>query len=290
MTVRPRRSVLYLPGANARALEKARTLAADALIIDLEDSVAPEMKAAARAQVVATLAQGGFGHREVVVRINTLDSPWGLDDLAAIAAAGPDGIALPKVGSPAEVADLGARLAAHGRADLPVWAMIETPAGVLAAGAIAAAGHGLTALVAGVNDLAKETRARPGRDRAPLLFALSAIVLAGRAADLDVLDGVFNDIDDPDGLAAECRQGRDLGMDGKTLIHPKQIAAANAAFAPDAAEVAAARRIVALFEAPENRDRGVVALDGRMVERLHAEMAARTLALAAAVAARDATG
>lgn len=290
MTVRPRRSVLYLPGANARALEKARTLAADALIIDLEDSVAPEMKAAARAQVVAALAVGGFGHREVVVRINTLDSPWGLEDLAAIAAAGPDGIALPKVGSPAEVADLGARLAAHGRANLPVWAMIETPAGVLAAGAIAAAGHGLAALVAGVNDLAKETRARPGKDRAPLLFALSAIVLAGRAADLDVLDGVFNDLDDPDGLAAECRQGRDLGMDGKTLIHPKQIAAANAAFAPDAAEVVAARRVVALFEAPENRDRGVVALDGRMVERLHAEMAARTLALAEAVAARDAAG
>jgi citrate lyase subunit beta/citryl-CoA lyase len=290
MTVRPRRSVLYLPGANARALEKARTLPADALIIDLEDSVAPEMKAAARAQVVAALAQGGFGHREVVVRINTLDSPWSLDDLAAIAAAGPDGIALPKVGSPAEVADLGARLAAHGRANLPVWAMIETPAGVLAASAIAAAGHGLTALVAGVNDLAKETRARPGRDRAPLLLALSAIVLAGRAADLDVLDGVFNDLDDPDGLAAECRQGRDLGMDGKTLIHPKQIGAANAAFAPDAAEVAAARRIVALFEAPENRERGVVALDGRMVERLHAEMAARTLALAEAAEARDAAG
>lgn len=286
MPVRPRRSVLYLPGANARALEKARTLAADALIIDLEDSVAPEMKATARDQVVAALAAGGFGPREVVVRLNALDGPWGLDDLAAIAAAGPDAVSIPKVGSPAQIAELGARLAAHGRPGLPIWAMIETPAGVLNAAAIATAGHGLAAFVIGINDLAKETRARPVKGRQPMLTWLSHILIAGRAADLDVLDGVFNDLEDMDGFADECRQGRDLGMDGKTLIHPKQIAAANAIFAPDADEVAQARRILALFDLPENTDRGVVALDGRMVERLHADMAARTVALADVCAAR----
>jgi citrate lyase subunit beta/citryl-CoA lyase len=286
MPVRPRRSVLYLPGANSRALEKARTLPADALIIDLEDSVAPEMKATARDQVVAALAAGGFAPREVVVRLNALDGPWGLDDLAAIAAAGPDAIAIPKVGAPAQVVEAATRLAAHGRPGLPIWAMIETPAGVLDAATIAGAGHGLAALVIGTNDLAKETRARMPKGRAPMLPWLAQILLAGRLHGLDVLDGVYNDLEDMDGFADECRQGRDLGMDGKTLIHPKQIAAANAAFAPDDLEVANARRVLALFDLPENRERGVVALDGRMVERLHADMAARTVALAEAVAAR----
>lgn len=286
MTVRPRRSVLYLPGANARALEKARSLPADALIIDLEDSVAPDMKETARAQVAAALTAGGFGPREVVVRLNALDGPWGLDDLAAIAAAGPDAVSIPKVGSPAQIAELGARLAAHGRPGLPIWAMIETPAGVLNAAAIAAAGHGLAAFVIGVNDLAKETRARAVKGRQTMLAWLSQILLAARSADLDVLDGVFNDLDDAEGFAAECRQGRDLGMDGKTLIHPKQIAEANAVFAPDESDLTRARRILALFDQPENRDRGVVTLDGQMVERLHAEMAARTVALADAIAAR----
>lgn len=286
MPVRPRRSVLYLPGANSRALEKARTVPADALIIDLEDSVAPEMKATARAQVVAALAAGGFAPREVVVRLNALDGPWGLDDLAAIAASGPDAIAIPKVGSPTQIVEAATRLAAHGRPGLPIWAMIETPAGILDAATIAGAGHGLAALVIGTNDLAKETRARMVKGRAPMLPWLAQILLAGRAHGLDVLDGVYNDLEDMDGFAGECRQGRDLGMDGKTLIHPKQIAAANAAFAPDELEVAQARRILALFDLPENKERGVVALDGRMVERLHADMAARTVALAEAVAAR----
>lgn len=286
MPVRPRRSALYLPGANSRALEKARTLPADALIIDLEDSVAPEMKATARDQVVAALAAGGFAPREVVVRLNALDGPWGLDDLGAIAASGPDAIAIPKVGAPAQVVEAATRLAAHGRPGLPIWAMIETPAGVLDAATIAGAGHGLAALVIGTNDLAKETRARMPKGRAPMLPWLAQILLAGRLHGLDVLDGVYNDLEDMDGFADECRQGRDLGMDGKTLIHPKQIAAANAAFAPDDLEVANARRVLALFDLPENRERGVVALDGRMVERLHADMAARTVALAEAVAAR----
>jgi citrate lyase subunit beta/citryl-CoA lyase len=284
--VRPRRSVLYLPGTNVRALDKARTLPVDALILDLEDSVAPDMKAVARDQVAAALRAGGFGAREVVVRVNTLDGPWGDDDLAAVAAAGPDAVALPKVDAPDMILDAADRLAEFGRADIALWAMIETPAGVLAAPAIAAAGRGVAALVVGTNDLAKETRARQVKGRAPMLAWLSQIVLAARAAGIDVLDGVFNNLDDEAGFADECLQGLELGMDGKTLIHPKQIAIANATFAPNETEIAAARRILEAFAAPENHNRGVIALDGRMVERLHAEMAARTVALAEAIAAR----
>ena len=292
MTIRPRRSVLYMPGSNARALEKARSLPADALILDLEDSVAPDAKDAARAQVAAAVKAGGFGSREVIVRVNGLRTPWGADDLKAAAEAGPDAILIPKVESAGEIRDIGARLDDLGIAPATrLWAMIETPLGVIRAAEIAAARHTagaerLDCLVIGTNDLAKETRSRFVRGRLPMLTYLSTIVLAARAHGLDVIDGVSNDLDELDGFAAECRQGLELGMDGKTLIHPKQIAAANEVFRPTPDEIASARRVLAAFAEPANAGIGVIALDGRMVERLHAEMAARTVAIAEAVEAR----
>jgi citrate lyase subunit beta/citryl-CoA lyase len=287
-TIRPRRSVLYMPGSNARALEKARTLPCDAVILDLEDAVAPEAKETARRQVVEAVRAGGFGGREVVIRVNGLATPWGGDDLEAAAAAGPDAILLPKVESAADVLAAGRRIEAAGTA---LWAMIETPRAVLHAEAVAAAksrsgGERLAAFVLGTNDLAKETRIRLVPGRAPMLTALTTVVLAARAHGLDVLDGVFTDLKDAEGLRAECAQGRDLGMDGKTLIHPDQIAVANETFAPAPAEVEAARRILAAFAAPEAAGKGALTVDGRMVERLHAEMAARVVATAEAIAAR----
>ena len=293
MTIRPRRSVLYMPGSNARALEKAKTLAADALILDLEDSVASEVKNSARAQVLAAVKAGGFSPREVAVRVNALDSAWGLDDLAAVAAAEPDAIVLPKVSSPHDLLVAGRMVSELGApASLRLWAMIETPLSIVGAREIAAAARDpvtrLQVLVLGTNDLAKETRARIVPGRLPMLGWLSTAIAAARAYGLDVIDGVYNDLDDPQGFARECAEGRDLGFDGKTLIHPSQIAPANAAFSPSQAEIAQARKIVAAFEAPENRDKGALALDGRMVERLHAEIVRRTVALAEAIAARSA--
>jgi citrate lyase subunit beta/citryl-CoA lyase len=292
MTIRPRRSVLYMPGSNARALEKAKSLPADALILDLEDAVAPDAKELARRQVAEAVAARGFGPREVVVRINALASPWGEDDLAAAAAAAPDAILVPKVDDADGVFEIGRRLARLGAAPATqIWVMIETPRAVLDPLGIAAAkeedaGRRLGCFVMGTNDLAKETRARIVPGRAPMLGWLAATVAAARAYGLDVVDGVYNALDDAAGLAAECAQGRDLGMDGKTLIHPNQIETANRLFAPDEAEVAAAAKIVAAFEAPENRAKGAISLDGRMVERLHADIARRTVALAEAIAAR----
>lgn len=288
---RPRRSVLYMPGANARALEKARTLPVDALILDLEDSVAPDQKALAREQVAQAVRDGGFGPREVVVRVNAPDTPWCAEDLAAAIAAGPDAILLPKVSDPATLAETGLRLAALGAPDsLAVWAMIETPLAILRIEAIAACARDpatrLGVFVLGLNDLAKETRARFVPERAPMLPWMMQALAGARAHGLAILDGVYNDLADMEGFAAECAQARDLGFDGKTLIHPNQIAAANRAFAPDAAEVEAARAIVGAFDLPENRGKGAIALNGRMVERLHAEMAAHTLALADAIARR----
>ncbi len=281
-SIRPRRSVLYMPGANARALEKARTLAADALILDLEDAVAPEAKQLAREQVCAAVAGGGYGHREVIIRVNGPDTPWGTDDLAAAISAGPDAILLPKVST---AADLAAPAAAMAKAGKPValWAMMETPLAMLNAAEIAGFGPPLAAFVMGTNDLARETRARQTASRLPMLAWLSACIAAARAHGLAIIDGVYNDFHDEAGFVAECEQGRDLGMDGKTLIHPAQIGPCNATFSPDADEVARARAIIAAFELPENAGKGVITLAGRMVERLHRDMAMQLVAVADAI-------
>jgi len=287
MNVRPRRSVLYMPGSNARAIEKARTLAADALILDLEDAVAPDAKPIARRQVCDTVGAGGFGRREIFIRVNAPDTPWGGEDLAAAAAATPDAILLPKVSRPEDLAAIGARLDALGAAaKIRIWAMMETPLAMLNAREIAAAAHDpatrLAGFVMGTNDLAKETRARILPGRAPMLPWLMNCVAAARAYGLAILDGVYNELDDPEGFAAECRQARDLGFDGKTLIHPRQIAPCNAAFSPTPEELAWARKVIAAFDLAENADKGVVQIDGRMVERLHAEMARQVVATAEA--------
>lgn len=268
------RSVLYLPASNARAIAKARTLPCDAVILDLEDAVAPEQKAAARDQAVAAVREGGFGHRAVVVRINGLDTKWGVADGDALRDVDVDAVLLPKVEDAAMVAD--ARALTNARR--PIWAMIETPRALLSLASIVRDSVGLTTLVAGTNDLAKELRCRPGAARTPLLPALSAIVIAARAAEMAVLDGVCNALDDLATLTAECAQGAMLGFDGKTLIHPAQIAAANQAFGPTADELAWASRIVEAFALPENAGKGAVRLDGAMVERLHLIEAERMLA------------
>ncbi|HEX2554654.1 MAG TPA: CoA ester lyase [Microvirga sp.] len=289
--IRPRRSVLYMPGSNARAIEKAKSLPVDGVIFDLEDAVAPEQKEAARDQVCAAVAAGGFGSRELVLRVNALDTPWGEADLAAAAAAAPDAILIPKVSSPDDLAAVGIRLRRHGAPERTrVWAMVETSLAILRAEAIASAARDvdsrLACFVMGTNDLAKETRARQVPGRAPMLSWLALAVAAARAHDIDILDGVYNGLSDEAGLRAECEQGRDMGFDGKTLIHPNQVAAANAVFAPPAGEVEEARAIIAAFDAPENQGRGVIALEGRMIERMHADMARRTVALAEAIQAR----
>ena len=280
-----------MPASNARALEKARTLPADVIILDLEDAVAPDAKKTAREQAAAAIAIKGFGPREVVLRTNGLDTAWIDEDLAAAVAAGPDAVLVPKISSPEEVA-----LIAHKLADLKappslaVWAMIETPLAVLDANFIAAAGRDpkmrLAVLVLGTNDIAKETRARIVPGRLPMLAALSTVILAARAHGLDALDGVFNDIQDAAGFARECEEGRNLGFDGKTLVHPSQIEPCNSAYSPAEAEVAQAKKIVAAFAAPENAGKGVITVDGRMVELLHAEIARRIVALHQAIAAR----
>lgn len=288
MSFQPRRSVLYMPGSNQRALEKAKTLAADAFIFDLEDAVAPEAKTTARAQVAAALRAGGFGRREVAVRINAPESDWERDDIAAIASAGPDAILIPKVSSGEDIWRAAQMIETAGAPERTrLWAMIETPQAVLDAPSIARTARDpasrLCVFVMGTNDLAKETRARQTPGRAPMLAWLSMVVAAARAHGVEIVDGVFGDIANPEGLRRECEQGRDLGMDGKTLIHPDQIAICNAAFAPAPEDIAFARKIVAAFDLPENANRGAIAIDGRMVERLHADMAQRTLAFAAAI-------
>lgn len=285
MDIRPRRSVLYMPGANARALEKARGLAADCLILDLEDAVAPDAKADARERVADAVRARGFGPREVVVRINAIETQWGLADIEAAVAAGPDAILIPKVSRPGDIVSAAKILAARqAPPEMKLWAMMETPAAILDAAAIAAAGNRLSCLVLGTNDLLKETRARPDADRFAVVPWLSACVLAARANGLDVLDGVYNDFKDEAGFRAECDQGRSLGMDGKTLIHPSQIAVCNEIFSPSDDEVAWSRSVIAAFDRPENAGAGVITLEGRMVERLHLEMARRTVAIAEAIA------
>lgn len=286
--IRPRRSVLYMPGSNARALEKAREIAADALILDLEDAVAPDAKELARNQVCEAVKAGGYGRRELVIRTNGLDTPWFDADLAAAAEAGPDAILIPKVSSPETLAEIGHRLTGlWAKPETRVWAMIETPLAILDCERIARAANDassrLTCFILGTNDLAKETRARFVPGRAPMLPWLTTAILAARTHGLDVIDGVYNDLKDDAGFRAECEQGRDLGFDGKTLIHPGQVAIANAVFAPEEGELVRARAVIAAFEQPENADKGAIQLDGRMVERLHAEMARRVVALAEAI-------
>jgi citrate lyase subunit beta / citryl-CoA lyase len=290
MTIRPRRSVLYMPGSNARAIEKARTLPVDGLILDLEDAVAPDAKEAARAQVVDAVKAGGFGPREVFVRINGIGTPWFADDLAAFTHVAPDAILVPKIQAAEQLEGVGTRLLdMHADRRVRIWAMIETPLAVFNIAAIAVAARDsesrLAGFVLGTNDLAKETRARIVPGRAPMVPWLMACVAAAHAYGIDVLDGVYNDIGNADGFAEECAQGRDMGFDGKTLIHPNQVGPCNAAFSPSAAEVADARKIIAAFDLPENRGKGVVKLDGRMVERMHADIARRVVAIADAIAA-----
>ena len=291
MTIRPRRSVLYMPGSNGRAIEKARTLPADAIILDLEDSVAPDSKAAAREQVVGAVTAGGFGPREVIVRINGIDTPWHVDDLTAAARAAPDAILVPKITTPDQLEAIGQRLLdMHAGHRTRVWAMIESPIAlfnILALAAEAANSESrLAAFVMGTNDIAKETRARIVPGRAPMVPWLMNCVAAARVYGIDILDGVYNDLGNAEGFARECDEARDMGFDGKTLIHPNQIAPCNAAFSPGAEEVTQAKKMIAAFDLPENRDKGVVQLDGRMVERLHAEMARRTVAIAQAIETR----
>jgi citrate lyase subunit beta / citryl-CoA lyase len=281
MTIRPRRSVLYMPGSNARALEKAATLPADALILDLEDAVAPEAKDLAREQVCAAVKAKRFGKREVIIRVNGLDTEWGHDDMEAACEAAPDAILVPKINDLVDVEHADQHMDAPDSCAL--WLMVETPFAIFNANEIASAQGRLTCLVMGTNDLVKELRAQHTAGREALLTSLNLTVLAARAHGLTVIDGVFNEIADTAGFEAVCRQGRALGFDGKTLIHPSQIEGCNSIFSPDPQEVARARAILAAFEKPENKGKGAIALDGRMVELLHAEIAKQTVALADAI-------
>ncbi|HEY1837730.1 MAG TPA: CoA ester lyase [Rhizomicrobium sp.] len=282
--IRPRRSVLYMPGSNARALEKAQSLAADALILDLEDAVAPEAKEMARAQVCDAVKAKGFGKREVVIRINALSSQWGAADLTAAAAAMPDAILIPKVSRPQDLGEVETHLTGTKASAIALWAMMETPLAILNAGAIAGAGGKLACFVMGTNDLIKEFRGQHTQDRQNLSAALGICVAAARAYGLAVIDGVYNDIADAQGFLACCQQARAFGFDGKTLIHPSQLAPCNEVFAPSPADVESARKIIAAFDLPQNKGKGAISLDGRMVELLHAEIARRTVAMADAIA------
>ena len=276
---RPRRSVLYMPATNAKAVAKARDLPCDAVILDLEDAVAPEAKAAARDAACAAVAEGGWGSREVVIRVNGLDTLWGVEDLAAAARAAPDAVLVPKIDGPDDVRRYDAGLAAAPPVTA-LWAMVETARCLFALEptAASAADTRLAGFVLGGNDLAKEMGWRLGGGRAPFLWALSAATAAARAHGLLILDGVYNGLEDEAGLAAECAQGVEWGFDGKTLIHPRQIEPCNRAFSPSDAEVAHARAVIAAFDRPENADKGAVRVDGRMAERLHLAQALKTVA------------
>jgi citrate lyase subunit beta/citryl-CoA lyase len=285
----PRRSVLYVPGSNPRALEKARDLAADGLILDLEDAVAPEAKESARATVAASVAAGGYGGREVLLRVNAAGTAWGHDDLAAAARMAIDGVLLPKVESVATIRQAEAVLAANGAAaDLAIWCMMETPLGIIRAAEIAAASPRLGGLVMGTSDLAKDLNARQTHNRSPLLTSLGICLLAARAYGLAILDGVHVDLSDEAGFAAACRQGVELGFDGKTLIHPKTIATANLIFGPSADDVDWSRRVIAAHRDALAKGQGVAVLDGKLIEQLHVDSARRVVDLAEAIAKRAA--
>ena len=284
-SVRPRRSVLYMPGSNTRAMEKAKTIAADAIILDLEDAVSPDAKATARQQIVDALAGGGYGSREMIVRINGLDTPWGADDMAAIAKSGADAILVPKINDAATVQGLVAAMDKAGApASMALWCMMETPIGILNAQSIGAASDRVAVWVMGTNDIAKDTGAHHTPMRLPMVTALGICMLAARAYGIQILDGVYNDIKDEDGFRDICQQGLEMGFDGKTLIHPSQVAPCNEVFSPTEAQLEMAARIVAGFEEAQREGKGVVTVDGRMIENLHVEQAKKQLALAAAVA------
>jgi len=282
--VAPLRSVLYMPSSNARALEKARTIPCDGLILDLEDAVAPDAKPAARAAACAAAASGEYGRRTLTIRVNSIGTEWHDDDLAAVAEAGPDAVVVPKVNSADDVHRLVDALERAGAPDqTTLWAMVETPLAILDALAIARASERLSAFVLGTNDLVKELYAEHVPGRAPILPSLHQALLAGRAAGLTVLDGVYNDVKDLDGFLGECRQGRQLGFDGKTLIHPGQVEGANEVFAPGDEAVEEARGILDAWEAGSGS--GVVTYHGRMIENLHVESARRTLSIHDAIGA-----
>jgi len=282
--IRPRRSILFMPGSSARALQKARELPADGLIFDLEDAVAPDAKAGARATVAAAVNAGGYAPRELVLRVNPLDSQWGEGDLALAAGLPLDAVLLPKVETAEQVRETVKRLDTLGAPpEMAVWCMVETPRGVMAAADIAGSSPRLAVLVMGTSDLTTDLRALPTRDRLPLITSLGLVILAARAHGKAVLDGVYLDLADEEGFTAACRQGRELGFDGKTLIHPAQMAPANAAFGPSAEEIDHARRVIAAHAEAQATGKGVVLLDGRLIENLHVADAQRTLALIEAI-------
>jgi citrate lyase subunit beta/citryl-CoA lyase len=275
-----------MPGVNARALEKSRTLPADALIFDLEDAVAPDAKLTARNQVIQTVEAGGYGKREVMIRTNGLNTPWGYDDLVAAAKAGADAVLLPKVESAEMVRQAESVLESHGApSDLAIWCMMETPRGMLHAEEIADASPRLGGLVMGTSDLAKDLQAQHTAMRLPLITALGLCMLAARAARIAILDGVFLDLNDHEGFVDSCRQGAELGFDGKTLIHPKQLEAANEVFAPSEEELRLSRRIIDAYAEAEAEGKGVVVVDGKLIEKLHVDHAERVVALAEAISA-----
>jgi len=286
---RPRRSVLYMPGSNARALEKAKTLPADALILDLEDAVAPDLKETARGQVVEAAGSNAYGRREVAIRANGLETSWGPDDIAAAAGSGSDAILLPKVESAAMVKQAEAIMSANGAPDdQAIWCMMETPRGILHAEEIAGASPRIACLVMGTSDLTMDLHASHTALRLPMVTSLGLCLLAARAAGIGIVDGVHLDLEDDDGLEAACRQGLEFGFDGKTLIHPKQIAAANRTFAPGQHEIAEAYAIITAFEDAQKAGKGVVVVDGQLIENLHVEGAQRLIALADAIAELEA--
>ncbi len=293
MSIKPRRSVLYMPATNARAIEKARTLPIDAVALDLEDSIAPEKKDEARTAARSVVAAGGFGRREVVIRTNGLGTPWFKADFEAAAATAPDAILVPKIEQAEDIRRIGERFVALKAAPKTrLWIMMETPLAVLNAASIAAASKHfpdgrLTTFVLGNNDIQRVTRSLDHPERLPLMFALQSLVMAARAYGLSMLDGVYNNFKDLEGLRRECEQGRMLGMDGKTLIHPSQVEIANAAYGPPDAEIARARRIIAAFQTPEAAGKGAISLDGEMIELLHLDIAKRTVEIADAIASVD---
>jgi len=278
---RPYRSVLYIPASKERALDKARSLDVDAIIFDLEDAVTPDAKVEARDTLKAALQEGGYGARAKIIRLNGLDSAWGREDAEAMKDAAADAFLLPKVGSAADVEALAAIIGK----DKDIWAMIETPMGVMKAEEIAAHPQ-MKGFVAGTNDLAKELNCRFRADRLPIITSLSMMLLAAKAHGIVAIDGVYNQFKDDEGLAAECAQGRDMGFEGKTLIHPAQVAVCNEAFSPSAEEIDLAERQIAAFEETEASGQGVAVVDGKIVENLHVETARKILALAEAVSAR----
>ena len=281
--LRPRRSVLYMPSSNEKALEKAKTIPSDALIFDLEDAVAPDAKPAARANAVAAAQSGAYGHREVTIRCNGLDTQWGADDIAAAAKSGAAAVVIPKIADTKQLDDVSQHLTAAGApAAMKIWAMVETPTAIFNARSIAAHPR-VAVLIMGTNDLAKELRAVQVRGRAPLVPHLATALLAAREAGKIILDGVFNDVKDLDAFRTECEQGMQMGFDGKTLIHPGQVEICNEVWAPTAADVDYARRVIAAFDEAQAEGRGVITVDGRMIENLHVDNARRVLSVQAAI-------